>query len=60
MPTQHRPRQDARIYHIDVDPLKAQLSLFYISATARYRADSLSALRQLNAYVDSLWMAKAR
>lgn len=54
MPTQHRPRPDARIYHVDVDPLKAQMSLFYIAATARYRADSLSALRQLNAFARSL------
>ncbi|CAO1603703.1 hypothetical protein XANCAGTX0491_007284 [Xanthoria calcicola] len=54
MPTQHRPRPDARIYHVDVDPLKAQMSLFYIAATARYRADSLSALRQLNAYARTL------
>ena len=53
MPTQHKPRPDARIFHVDIDPLKAQMSLFYIPATARYRADSLAALRQLNAYVSS-------
>ena len=53
MPTQHKPRHDAQIFHVDIDPLKAQMSLFYIPATARYRADSLAALRQLNAYVSS-------
>ena len=53
MPTQHKPRADARIFHVDIDPLKAQMSLFYIPATARYRADSLAALHQLNAYVSS-------
>ena len=53
MPTQHKPRPDARIFHVDIDPLKAQMSLFYIPATARYRADSLAALRQLNAYIAS-------
>lgn len=53
MPTQHKPRPDARIIHIDIDPLKAQMSLFYIPATARYRAGSLAALRQLNAYISS-------
>ena len=52
-PTQHKPRSDARIFHIDIDPLKAQMSLFYIPATVRYRADSLAALRQLNAWVAS-------
>lgn len=53
MPTQHKPRPDARIFHVDIDPLKAQMILFYIPATARYRADSLAALRQLNAFVSS-------
>ena len=53
MPTQHKPRSDARIFHIDIDPLKVQMSLFYIPATARYRADSLAALRQMNVYFSS-------
>lgn len=53
MPTQHKPRPEARIFHIDIDPLKVQMSIFYIPATARYRADSLAALRQMNAYVSS-------
>ncbi|KAL8801716.1 MAG: hypothetical protein Q9182_004255 [Xanthomendoza sp. 2 TL-2023] len=53
IPTQHRPRLDARIFQVDIDPLKAQMSLFYIPATARFRADSLAALRQLNAHISS-------
>lgn len=53
IPTQHKPRSDARIFHIDIDPLKSQMSLFYIPATTRYRADSLSSLHQLNAYIAS-------
>lgn len=53
IPTQHQPRPDARIFHVDIDPLKAQMSLFYIPATFRYRAESLSTLRQLNVYISS-------
>ena len=53
IPTQRKPRADAKIYHIDVDPLKAQMSLFYIAAIARYRADSCAALVQLNAHLAS-------
>ncbi|KAL8636759.1 MAG: hypothetical protein Q9228_005883 [Teloschistes exilis] len=53
IPTQRKPRADARIYHIDVDPLKAQMSLFYIAATARYRADSGAALVQLMNFITS-------
>ncbi|KAG7007585.1 hypothetical protein G7Y79_00009g026940 [Physcia stellaris] len=48
IPTQRKPRADAKIFHIDVDPLKAQMSLFYIAAMARYRADSCAAIVQLN------------
>ncbi|KAL8953600.1 MAG: hypothetical protein Q9222_000526 [Ikaeria aurantiellina] len=53
IPTQRKPRADAKIFHIDVDPLKAQMSLFYIAAIARYRADSCAALVQLNEYLAS-------
>ncbi|KAI4248006.1 MAG: hypothetical protein LQ352_006013, partial [Teloschistes flavicans] len=53
IPTQRKPRADAKIYHIDVDPLKAQMSLFYIAATTRYRADSGAALIQLTGFITS-------
>ncbi|KAI4092374.1 MAG: hypothetical protein L6R37_007584 [Teloschistes peruensis] len=53
IPTQRKPRADARIYHIDVDPLKAQISLFYIAATARYRGNSGAALVQLMDFITS-------
>ena len=53
IPTQRKPRADAKIFHIDVDPLKEQMSIFYIAAIARYRADSCAALEQLNEYLTS-------
>jgi len=49
--TQNLPRKDAKIYHIDIDPLKNLMPVFYIDALARYRADSFTALTQLNEYL---------
>ncbi len=49
VPTVSRPRPDATIFHIDVDPLKEQMPMWYISARASYRADAFTALRQINA-----------
>jgi hypothetical protein len=45
--TQCRPREDARIFHVDVDPLKQVMPVFYIAAQHRYRADALTALEQV-------------
>jgi acetolactate synthase-1/2/3 large subunit len=54
IPQLSRPRDGARIYHIDVDPLKAQMPLWYIPALRQYAADALTALRQLNAALDGM------
>ena len=43
-----RPRADARILHIDVDPLKDAMPLWDIGAHAEYRAASRLALAQLS------------
>lgn len=45
--TRCKPREDAEIYHIDVDPLKQQMPLFYIQSNARYRADAFTSVGQL-------------
>jgi acetolactate synthase-1/2/3 large subunit len=50
IPTVSRPVEDAVIFHIDIDPLKQQMPLWYIAAT-RFRADAATALRQLNRFV---------
>jgi len=42
-----RPRADARIFHIDADPLKQQMPLWYIGATLQCQADAGLALTQL-------------
>lgn len=53
IPTQRKPRADATIIHIDVDPLKQQMPVFYINAQHRYRADSYLALQQINDYLSN-------
>jgi thiamine pyrophosphate-dependent acetolactate synthase large subunit-like protein len=47
------PRKDARIFHVDVDPLKQQMPVFYIKAESRYRADALSTVEQITAELRS-------
>lgn len=53
IPTQCKPKKDARIFHLDVDPLKQQMPVFYISAEARYKADCYTAFKQLNSYIQA-------
>ena len=45
IPTVSRPAAGARIFHIDVDPLKEQMPLWYIGARRTLRADAATALR---------------
>ncbi len=44
------PKEDARIFHIDCDPLKKTMPVFYIAAEQRFLADSLLSVQQLNGY----------
>lgn len=46
--TQCHPKDTAKIFHVDVDPLKQQMPVFYLNAIQRYRADSYTSLSQLN------------
>ena len=54
IPLINRPAATARILHIDVDPLKEQMPLWYVRATRAWRADAATALRQINAALDTL------
>ncbi|KAF3769716.1 thiamine diphosphate-binding protein [Cryphonectria parasitica EP155] len=47
IPTGCKPKKDAKIFHVDCDPLKQMMPLFYIDAEQRYRADSLTATEQI-------------
>jgi thiamine pyrophosphate-dependent acetolactate synthase large subunit-like protein len=51
IPTRCKPKADARVFHIDVDPLKQNMPVFYINAQRRYRADAYTAVTQLNEYI---------
>lgn len=48
IPMQNKPSPNAIVVHIDSDPLKAAMPLFYIAAQHRYSVNSEEALRQLN------------
>ncbi|ADU51967.1 thiamine pyrophosphate TPP-binding domain-containing protein [Thermaerobacter marianensis DSM 12885] len=54
IPLYNRPRTNCTVYCIDIDPLKEKTPLWYIPALRYYRVDSLVALRQLNAYLESV------
>jgi acetolactate synthase-1/2/3 large subunit len=49
IPSVSRPSDSAIIFHIDVDPLKQQMPLWYMGAVGSFKADALTALRQLTA-----------
>lgn len=51
IPTVSRPAVDAAIFHIDVDPLKEGMPLWYIEARRAFQADAATALRQINEVV---------
>ncbi|KAF1811600.1 thiamine diphosphate-binding protein [Eremomyces bilateralis CBS 781.70] len=51
--TQCLPSRDAKIYHIDVDPLKQQMPVFYIDALLRFRADAATSISQLIEFISA-------
>jgi len=52
--SKQRPRPDARIFYIDVDPLKETIPLWYMPSERFLRADSAVALGQLNDCLDGM------
>lgn len=52
IPVVSKPAADAAVFHIDVDPIKRQMPLWYIGARASFRADAAIALAQINAHLD--------
>jgi acetolactate synthase-1/2/3 large subunit len=54
IPQLNKPARDAKIIHIDIDPLKQQMPLWYIGAEQIYRADCEIALEQINAHLDTV------
>ena len=56
--TQCRPKDSARIIHIDVDALKQQMPVHYINAIARYRVDAETAVTQITGHIKSTMQDK--
>ena len=54
IPLINHPSDAAHIMHIDVDPLKQQMPLWYIHARHVFRADAATALRQINRQLESM------
>jgi acetolactate synthase-1/2/3 large subunit len=57
IPLINKPSPDAKIYHIDIDPLKERTPLWYIPATYVFRADCETATRQVLVQADTLKLA---
>lgn len=53
IPTGCKPPKDATVFHVDCDPLKQMMPVFYIDAEQRFRADSLEAIEQVTGYLQS-------
>jgi acetolactate synthase-1/2/3 large subunit len=60
IPMVNRPAADARIIHIDVDPLKEQMPLWCVGAQQSYRADAATVLKQVNEALDALTLDQRR
>lgn len=54
VPSISKPNPQAAIFHIDVDPLKQDIPLWYIKARRVFRADCATALAQINAALDGI------
>ncbi len=54
IPTKNRPADSARLYHIDIDPLKEQMPLWYIEPHRSFRADTETALGEMLEAVGAL------
>ncbi|WP_394233243.1 thiamine pyrophosphate-requiring protein [Niallia oryzisoli] len=46
--TQVQPKEECKVYFIDLDPIKEEIPLWHISAVKNYRADAYASLVQLN------------
>lgn len=54
IPLVNKPSENARIFHIDTDPLKERTPLWYLRARRIFRADAELALRQINQHLDGM------
>lgn len=53
IPSRNPPPRNARIFHIDSDPLNQQMPISFFPAHGRWRAESFTALTQLVTHIQS-------
>lgn len=53
IPSRNPPRPEARIYHIDVDPLNSMMPNSHFPAHGSWKVDSHTALTQMNVHLQS-------
>ena len=53
VPVRNRPGKEALIYQIDTDPLSNMMPVSFFPANERWRATSLTALRQMNNHIQA-------
>lgn len=51
--TRNKPADDATVYYIDMDPLKEEMPLWYIPSKRFFKADSYTALQQINSSLEN-------
>jgi thiamine pyrophosphate-dependent acetolactate synthase large subunit-like protein len=51
IPSRNPPHKDCKIYHVDIDPLNATIGFSFFPADGRWKADSYTALTQMNHYI---------
>ena len=52
IPAHSGPKKSCRVFYIDIDPIKEHIPTWYIKAERFMRADSFTALRQLNEEIE--------
>lgn len=60
IPSASKPSANARIFHIDVDPLKLDIPLWYFKAQRVFQADCATALAQINDALDRMTINAAK
>lgn len=58
--TQVQPKEDCKVYYIDLDPIKEEIPLWHIPAMKNYRADAYESLIQLNDHLAQRNMNEAQ
>ena len=54
IPAHARPNQNCRVFYLDVDPLKEDIPIWYIPSERFIKADSHTALKQLNKHLEAM------